>query len=332
MRTFVGFVVGIIAMAEMASSDCPWYGISSDRRPNDSALRIVQFNAEWLFVDSCQEDGCPWTTPDEQTKHIDAIAQIIRELKPDIANICEVENCDALEAISDPEIVPYLIQGKDTATGQNVGILGRIDPLRPLYRTEERVAYPIPHSTCGYTGANGTTGVSKHLITEFVIKDIYIALIGAHLLAFPTDTMRCAEREAQAQVLQGVIAEYSKKGFEIIVLGDFNDYDGEVLDANNHKPKSTVLDILKGSAGSHKGEYVLYSSGEKIGQSTRYSDWYDENSNCVSSSTEFSQIDHILMTLTLYDKIRGAFMYQLYEQVCDSYVSDHYPVVVDLVF
>lgn len=322
-----------IAFTPLISADCPASGMNGDRRPDDSLLRIVQFNAEWLFVTPCIDDGCPWANMSEQDKHISAIAAVIQELRPDISHFCEVESCDALQAVAENnDLIPYLIQGKDTATGQNVGLLTLLDPVKPLYRTEERVAYPIPHSTCNYTGANGTTGVSKHLITEFVINGISVALIGAHLLAFPTDTTRCAEREAQAQVLQYVIAKYINDGFEVIVIGDLNDYDGETLDTNNHKPKSSVLDILKGLAGSHKGYYELYSAGEKMKQATRFSDWYDENDNCVSSQTELSQIDHILVSNILYDKIVDAFMYQDYEQICGSYVSDHYPVVVDFIF
>ena len=302
-------------------------------------LRIVQFNAEWLFMTPCVDNGCPWETTHEQMKHIDAIAQVIRELNPDISHFCEVENIETLNMVgnlSNPDYQSFLIKGKDTATGQNVGLLSKFPPAVPLYRTEERVSYPIPDSTCNYTGTPGTTGVSKHLITEYFLYDtaedtfIPLALIGAHLLAFPTDTMRCAEREAQAQVLQNIVVSYIQKGYEIIVIGDLNDYDGEVLDINGHKPKSSVLSLLKGKAGSHKGEYDLYSVGDHISTSSRYSDWYDENSNCVSSSGEFSQIDHILVTIFLYDRLRKVFMYQDYAQICGSYVSDHYPVVVDL--
>lgn len=141
--------------------------------------------------------------------------------------------------------------------------------------------------------------------------------------------MRCAEREAQAQVLQNVIFNYIKKGYEVIVLGDFNDYDAEIPDTNNNKPISHVLSTLKGSSGSHKGLYSLMSVGDCISQETRFSDWYDENNNCVSSETEFSQIDHILLSKYLYDHLVEVFMYQGYEQSCSSLVSDHYPVVAD---
>jgi hypothetical protein len=37
----------------------------------------------------------------------------------------------------------------------------------------------------------------------------------------------------------------------VIVLGDFNDYDGEILDINNNIPKSHVLEILKKGTSTH---------------------------------------------------------------------------------
>ena len=321
---FYVFVVSIYA-------DCPIPKTpGKDRRTDTDRLRLIQFNAEWLFMTPCQAYGCPWTDEEAQQEHIDSIAYVLAELQPDLAHFAEVESCDVLSAIApDSTLYPYLIQGKDTATHQNVGLLTKIDPLLPINRTEERVQYPIPNSNCGYTGEPGTTGVSKHLISEFSFNNLSIALIGAHLLAYPTDKMRCAEREAQSQVLQNVIFDYVKKGYELIVLGDFNDYDAEIPDANNHKPISLVLDILKGLAGGHKGSYSLMSVGDCISQETRFSDWYDENSNCVSSQKEFSQIDHILLTKHLYDHLAKVFMYQGYEQSCSSLVSDHYPVVAD---
>lgn len=327
-------ILYILVMLSIVKADCPIpYTPGKDRRTNTDKLRLVQFNVEWLFMKPCQNYGCPWANQEEQQEHITAISNVLEELQPDLAHFTEVEGCDVLTAISpDSSLYPYLIEGKDTATHQNVGLLTKTDPLKPLNRTEERVEYPVPDSKRGYTGAPGTTGVSKHLISEFSLNNHSIALIGAHLLAYPTDKMRCAEREAQAQVLQNILFDYINRGYELIVLGDLNDYDAEIPDANGNKPISHVLDILKGSAGSHKGYYSLWSVGDCISQETRFSDWYDENSNCVSSPTEFSQIDHILLTEYLYDSLAKVFMYQGYEQSCVSVVSDHYPVVADFVF
>ena len=314
---------------------------SVDRRPSNNSLRIVQFNTEWLFSDyysqaDCPGQGCPWKTQTDATTHIKYISDVVKILNPDIMNVCEVEGCDELNLVinnlKDTTYKSYLKKGTDSATGQNVGMITRIDPIIDLYRTDLRYDYPISGSKCGYTGPVGSSGVSKHYFTEFEINKQKIAFIGTHLLAYPTDTTRCAEREAQAQVLQNIIYNYSQQKYEIIVMGDFNDFDGEVIDANNNKPISQVLNILKGTFGEYKGKYELYNVAETMIQVDRFSDWWDENNNCNSTSIEFSMIDHILVSSYLLGKINNSYIYHEYNEYCGTYNSDHYPVVIDFIF
>ena len=326
---------------ERIETFCPTVTEHRDMRKDKSKLRIVQYNVEWLFVDycatsDCPGNGCAWANQTTAINHLNQVAKVIQELNPDIINLCEVEGCDELnmlsKSIENPEYYPYMVKGKDTGTGQNVGMLTVVDPLVSLYRTEERVSYPVSGSMCGYTGAATDTGVSKHYITEFQVNDMHFAMIGAHLIAFPTDSYRCAEREAQAQILQNVIYGYVSKGYEVIFLGDLNDFDAEVLDANNNKPTSMVLDILKGNAGTNSGKYKLFNIATNIPQEKRFSDWWDQNKDCNSTSTEFSMIDHILVTPILQEKIVGQFIYQDYPEYCGTLNSDHYPVVLDFLF
>ena len=152
-----------------------------------------------------------------------------------------------------------------------------------------------------------------------------MAIISAHLLAYPTDPERCAKREAQAMVLQEQIYNLINEGLEVIMIGDFNDWDNLILDANDNKPISQVLDILKGNVGKYSSQYVLKSIGDKISQDQRYSEYWDENGDCVVQSTEFYMIDHILLTPNLYSMISNAFSYHAYPHSCDgnSYNSDH---------
>jgi endonuclease/exonuclease/phosphatase family metal-dependent hydrolase len=158
-------------------------------------------------------------------------------------------------------------------------------------------------------------------------------MIGAHLLAIPTDPLRCAEREAQASILQNVIFGYINKAFEVIMIGDFNDYDAEVLDLNNNKPTSIVLDILKGYKGDLSGLYELYSVAENIDQKERFSDWWDSDNNCnTSSQKDYSMIDHILVTNGIRSHIVNTFIYHGYDEYCGKYNSDHYPLIIDLNF
>ena len=236
-----------------------------------------------------------------------------------------------LKAQLGPSYMSYLKKGTDSSTGQNVGMLTRVDPSKSLYRTEDRYNYPIPGSKCGYTGPPSSSGVSKHYITEFEFGGMNIAFIAAHLVAIPTEASRCAQREAQASVLQTVIADYIQNDYEIIMLGDFNDFDAEVPDLNSDKPTSMVLDILKGYKGDHAGKYELYNIAETITQSNRYSDWWDSDNNCgTSSNNDYSMIDHILVTDAIRKNIGDTFIYHEYKEYCGTYDSDHFPVVLDI--
>ena len=71
----------------------------------------------------------------------------------------------------------------------------------------------------------------------------------AHLIAIPTESSRCSKREAQASVLQGIDQSYVSRNYEIIMMGDFNDLNDEILDLNSNIPTSKVLEILKGHWG-----------------------------------------------------------------------------------
>ncbi len=325
-----------------ADTECPNVIDFEDRRVNKNRLRLVQYNVEWLFIDyyspmNCPGDGCTWVNQSEAETHMNYVSKVVKKLNPDIINFCEIEGCDELnilkDKLNDTSYNPYLKKGTDTSTGQNVGMLTRIDPLINLYRNELKYSYPIAGSKCGYTGAPSSSGVSKHYITEFSFQNMNVAFISAHLIAIPTDSSRCAQREAQASVLQNVILSYIDKGYEVIMLGDFNDYDGEVLDVNNNKPTSQVLDILKGNAGEMSGLYSLYNIAEEIEQKNRYSDWWDSDNNCNTiSKNDYSMIDHILVTNTLKKNVINAFIYHGYDEYCGKYNSDHFPVVIDFLF
>ena len=322
-------------------TECPNVILSEDRRENKQSLRLVQYNVEWLFIDyysamDCPGDGCTWKTIDDAETHLSYVSKVIKDLKPDIINLCEVEGCDELNAVKnylDDSYVPYLKKGTDTSTGQNVGMLTRIDPLVDLYRSEEKIAYPISGTKCGSTSSSGTSGVSKHYITEFNLGVYKVALIGAHLLAIPTDPSRCVQREAQAQVLQNIVYGYIGRGYEVILIGDMNDYDGEILDTNDDKPTSRVLDIMKGLDGQKKGTYELTNIAVKIKQGDRFTDWWDSDNNCnTSSKMDYSMIDHILVTDKVYSNIVNTYIYHGYDEYCCKWNSDHYPIVVDFEF
>jgi exonuclease III len=337
---FYSLLFTLFSSLIFADTECPVVTTIEDRRSDKTKLRLVQYNVEWLYIDyyesmDCPGNGCSWKNISEAQTHMDYVAKRIKTINPDIINLCEVEGCDELNILNeklDSSYKTYLKKGTDSSTGQNVGMLTRVDPLVSLYRTETRIDYPILGSKCGYTGT-GSTGVSKHYITEFKFNDMNIAFISAHLIAIPTESSKCAQREGQASILQTIIYGYIQKGYEIIILGDFNDFDTEVLDVNNDKPTSIVLDILKGLKGTYAGNYQLQNIAQIIPQNQRFSDWYDSDNNCNTDSIkDYSMIDHILVTESIKKNIVNAFIFHEYDEYCGKYDSDHYPIVVDLFF
>ncbi len=329
----------LLPLITIADTQCPLApSIPADRRTDSNKFRLVQYNVEWLFIDQyngCPGSSCSWSNQTEASTHLNWVVNTLNDLDADYINFCEIEGCDELSMLinkTSSSYKPYLITGTDSSTGQNVGVLTKIDPESNLVRNDNRASYPIPGSTCGYTGSAGTSGVSKHYLTTMTINKTPVAIVGAHLLAYPTDSSRCASREAQALVLQESIYSLYSEGYELIVLGDLNDYDGVVLDINSHKPISQVLEILKGNVGPYANQYNLSPVSQLISQSERYTEWWDENANCKQDQTDLSMIDHVLVSPGLFGKISNVFAYHSYQQYCGTYNSDHWPVVVDFNF
>mmetsp|Transcript_17905 Transcript_17905/g.25182 ORF Transcript_17905/g.25182 Transcript_17905/m.25182 type:complete len:362 (-) Transcript_17905:112-1197(-) len=359
MRLLVCLAI-VLVVVMGADPACPTVSNPQDRRPNKNKLRLVQYNVEWLFLNysnaaKCPGTGCAWANESQATEHLDRIIKVLDHLKPDLVNMCEVQGCNEMHAVADSlddgNFKPYLLKGTDTATAQNVAMLTKIDPVHDLRRVATRFSYPIDGSGCNYTGSFQNSAVSKHYISEFSVPlstgttsdrnavvsnstasgpSLNIAMVAAHLIAFPTDKRRCAQREAQAVVLSEVMAEYAAKGFELILLGDFNDYDQEVLDVNDSTPTSKVLDILKGKFGPQQGKFSLHSVAERVPKEKRFTCWYDKFRDCHTVPEDFTSIDHILLSSGLLDRVDDVSIYRGYEEFCGKIDSDHYPIVVDL--
>jgi exonuclease III len=344
------FFVATFATASNTNDTQCYTASGSQSYKGVSTLRIMQYNVEWLFLktyNGCPGTSCSWPNVNDATTHLQKVANVIRTFNPDIMNLCEVEGCYELEqlnALLGGAYTPYLLFGTDTSTGQNVGILTKYSPSVSLQRTSATHAYPVAGSHCNYTGSPGSSGVSKHYYTTYKINNMTIYFVGAHLLAIPTEPSRCASREAQASVLQTLIVQLlggidpvtrqvvANNSIGLIVAGDMNDYDAEIEDANGNQPTSIVVDILKGNAGDYALAYELHSVAAQVDRSQRYTDWWDPNGDCVATDNEMSMIDHVLMTPNLMDLVQKVTIPHPYPEYCGTYDSDHYPILVDLVF
>jgi endonuclease/exonuclease/phosphatase family metal-dependent hydrolase len=300
---------------------------------------VATFNAAFLFLGteshglSCPGADCPWATTADAESHVLQIASVIKSLDADIVQLNEVEDCTVLEAVitqlqalGDSSYQPYLVRGTDTSTGQNAALLTRIDPVVDLQRTETRATIPVSGSTCpSSSGYSSTKGVSKHLYTTFNVTGFSkpITLVGAHLLANPESKPRCFEREAQATVLAGLANAAVDEGHHAIITGDLNDWSAAVPYKNNNAPISAALAILTGD------NFVEVAS--KVAQPNRYSEWYDEDNDCVYEDTEVSSLDHILVSKSLSAALTSvSFNHDLYTTSCSGYNSDHYPISIVL--
>ena len=222
---------------------------AGDRRPARSALRIASLNAYWLFVDALADT--PWSSPAAASAHVRDVARALAPLDADVIVLQEVEGCAALDAL--PQADRYrgiVVPGTDSATGQNVALLTRIDPER-VWRVGARVAYPVAAQQCGLTGSKvgqSSSGVSKHVLARFAVAGLGpLLLVGAHLVAQPTAPARCAQREAQALVLANAIraARVDEPQLAVLVAGDLNDFDPAFADVGDESPNSRALPFLR---------------------------------------------------------------------------------------
>jgi len=315
-----------------------------DRRADKSVLRVMEYNLEWLFTNYSHSMGdmicpgeCEWTNNSVARDHLETLAAYILTFDPDIIVVVEVSDCWVLSELinqmgaAGQVYKPYLQIGIDTSTGQNVGLITKIDPIEDLTRSSEMYGYPVSGSNCGYkTTSKPTTSCSKHYKTRFQIttsngESFYLALVGLHFIAYPTTSDRCSKREAQAWIVRNYLSQAVTRGDQIIVAGDYNDFDDKNLGADGEVPTSQVVKILREMTTPN-----LQNVNSWVPQAQRYSSWYDINGNCKDDGVkEHSLIDHMLVSSILFSTLSSVEAAHGYPGVCNSLYSDHYPIIAE---
>lgn len=318
---------------------------ADDRRINKNELSIMTLNAEWLFRNGgvgekikCPSKDCPWRDGTKAHTHLLKIVEIIGANNfPDIVNLIEVEDCNVLQiliaAIDNQYGVSsgyraYLKPGTDFITGQQIGMIAKVDPIADLKRSTENSHFPIPNSQCGYKSVKGKVGVSKHYYTTFKINNKIINLVGVHLISVPNAPEKCAKREAQALTIRRIIDDVQNQtpGSETIVLGDFNDFDRDIESPTSRfeRPRSKVFDIIKSTNPS-----LINVARFSPNKYSRYSFWLDRNGNCEDDGhIEHSLIDHVLISAGLVPNILESRAFHGYKVNCKSFYPDHFPLYV----
>eukprot|EP01064_Diplonema_japonicum_P020582 TRINITY_DN3018_c0_g1_i3.p1 TRINITY_DN3018_c0_g1~~TRINITY_DN3018_c0_g1_i3.p1 ORF type:complete len:753 (+),score=184.94 TRINITY_DN3018_c0_g1_i3:53-2260(+) len=310
-------VLWVVAAMALGQGTCPTApAVPEDRRANKNKAIICSYNLKWLF-DGVNDRVSPWDVPQAEA-HIVEVAAGMDQVNADVYILEEVEDCTVVEAMrkkmtNGDDYKVYIVKGTDSYTGQDVALLTKIDPIIDLYRSKAKEAFPVTGGTCSSPSSPGTTGVSKHLATKIQLRpNLIVGIVGVHLLAWPTDKTRCSKREAQAKVIAAIATEVSIGAQGVMVMGDFNDYSGTLLDVKDHIPVSRTLEIIKEATTPPMHEAAVAVA--KADRSTH------------GTGSLGSMIDHVLMSQSLVPYIESVAILH------NITASDHFPVVVVLNF
>ena len=305
-----------------------------DNRKDKHKLRLVQYNTRFLFSKSnnCPGKGCDWKNEIQQNSHFVKISNIIKTINPDIINLCEVNSSKILNklvmSLHDTRYKYYWSESDPNFINHHMGIVTRIEPLK-MYRTTDEHKYPLQHSNCNFLGDGGIADLPRHYIAKFFINNMNIIIIGVHLKSQPFVPERCAIREAQAMIIQQQILKYYHN-HEIIVIGDLNDYDDDIIDYANSIPKSDVLSIIKGESGHNPINYKLYNTSTFLHKRERITASYMVSPRSKRAS---AMIDFVLVTEKLKKYVTDVDIFTQYEgTIGEDNNSDHYPIIVDFDF
>ena len=287
-------------------------------------LRLAAFNGEFLF-DGAGDEGqasFPWKGDAALARaHRDAVGRVVRSLDADLVVLSEVEDLATLQLLADESLAgmgytAVLVDGRDTFTGQDVGLLTRL-PVEAAGRTDERV--PVGTGDERY-------GVSKNLWARLTLPDgTPLTVVGVHFLARPDDVDRRDRRNAQAETVRRLVEAEVAAGREVAVLGDFNDYDDETLDRRSSRPITDVLATVKRAGPGPADDLVNVL--RDVPQARRFTAFYDRDGDEAFDEGEFSAIDHVLLSPALYRRVVDVRYVHAHDPRA---VSDHFPVVVTL--
>ena len=296
---------------------CP-RGFSHHRDNNNreasqkSTTTFATFNAEWLF-DGVNDPHRSFATADA---HITHIGQWISNLNADVLNVVELENCQVLqrvrEHVSETDALIYVAPSQDTATKQTVGVITKLPFLSPgISQSLERSHYPHSPSQCNYNVPKmKTTGVSKHWFGILHVSGVgEMLIVGVHLKARPNHPKSCSKREAQARVLIDLVKQHGQNR-HVILMGDFNDFDGDVLDASSNVPNSNVLKELTTQLELTNVWTFMKQQQDRWSYTDERSTWPD------------SSLDHILISESLTPYVESVWVDR------NSTHSDHRPLAV----
>lgn len=286
-------------------------------------VRVATFNTEFLFDGRGDEGRVSFDRSGDAHNarlHRQRVARVIRSLDADVVMLQEVEDEAIVQTMIEEDLSglgyrAYFVQGKDTFTGQDVALISRL-PVESVGRTDERA--PL-------AGSPGDDyGVSKNMYARMEIAGEPATLVGLHFLAYPLAEDRLPRREAQAEVIRRFVAEETAAGRDVIVLGDFNDYEESTLDVSGTAPITDVLATIRAAGPSPEDD--LRNVIALAPDSARYSSHWDKDDDRRIDEGELTAIDHVLLSPDLWARIDTVEYVHGHDT---NLVSDHFPIVVE---
>jgi endonuclease/exonuclease/phosphatase family metal-dependent hydrolase len=318
-------------------------GAADDPMP----LRIVTFNAELL--------SAPGVTPGmlqkyrfdyARKKQLERVASLIEALQPDILNLVEVTSKEAVDQLVDilhekglTEYEGYHVDSHDTFSALDVALVTKVKPdlvdgqlIRTVYSEEGDPTWRQDFTFCDHTTGEmvtRSTSLARNSLYFITVGGHKLGFLGLHLKSDPQSDYANAARSAEAEIARRVVCcEVLARGYLPIVLGDLNDYDPDVPDADDSRDTSTtVLCSLKDFNRRQRGPELANVAQRIVRQADRYTSHWDWNENGAADGDDvYTMIDHVLMAKELIPYVTRVF-------ICHTVsldTSDHFPIVVDL--
>lgn len=187
-------------------------------------LRVMTLNTEWLWTPhDGNVDGKKIKQSDptvqEYVRELGFYAELIRQQQVSLVALSEIEHGGVAADLANMLGAPwqsFFIQGRDTATGQDVALLSRI-PVIPGSVTS--LDFPEGRLPGDLKGKR----LSKFLALQLELDGQKIGILTAHLLSRRNDnSKKSLDRKRQAQALVDAVRQMRRNTSSVILLGDMN--------------------------------------------------------------------------------------------------------------
>ena len=283
-------------------------------------VSIMTFNTEWLLgsenqVKFLNEKGI-WgleakDTESEIEQQHQAVANIVARHAPDILCLQEVINEIAAKRFQNTlqskgmQYTLHFLESRDTYLEQDVVFFSKA-------KSKNITAIKISDPTA-------PVSPSKCIILTCLLNGQKTAFLGLHLKAIPTEPRAVSIREKQADSVVKQLQRLSTAGYATFLLGDLNDWDPIVQDADpreNATPTSQVLRKIK--------DYIRGGNDEMC-NSLQWV-WPMEKRYTYDYKGSKTVLDHILLPIDWKNRVTEVII----DHNRPEGASDHWPVILKM--